>query len=58
LRGKETEYEVEKIVDESKDRYRVRWVGYLPQDDTWELKKNLKKDAPLIVEDWQKLKKK
>jgi len=38
---KETEWEVEKIVDQQKGndgkmKYRVHWVGYKPAEDTWE----------------------
>ena len=45
-------YEVDKIVDESKDRYKIRWVGYKPSDDTWQLKSEIRKSVPLIVKEW------
>ena len=46
-------YEVDKIVDESKDRYKIRWVGYKPSDDTWQLKSEIRKTAPIIVKKWE-----
>lgn len=38
-------YEVEKVIDLVQKRYRVRWKGYPPEDDTWELQDTLKQGA-------------
>mmetsp|Transcript_22961 Transcript_22961/g.35746 ORF Transcript_22961/g.35746 Transcript_22961/m.35746 type:complete len:81 (+) Transcript_22961:673-915(+) len=41
-------YEVEGIVDHRKEKpsgkifYRIRWVGYPPSQDTWEVVENLR----------------
>ena len=58
------EYEVEKIVAKRMRKgrngrkiliYRLRYTGYGPDSDTWETKQNLK-NAPEILQDWEKLK--
>ena len=38
-----------------KRRYRVRWVGFGPEHDTWEPRKKLIEDAPEVVEEFVKL---
>lgn len=52
----EEEFDVERIVDklrepgEDEPRYRVRWVGWPPGDDSWELESTLGKVRGLIEE--------
>lgn len=52
-------YEVESIVDcriiHGVRRFRVRWVGYGPEDDTWEEESNLNCDE-LLQEFWERTK--
>lgn len=59
------EWEVEKIVDEEyrKSRngrmvqyYKLRYVGFSPDDDTWEPRKNIR-NAPEILRKWEEQKK-
>lgn len=59
------EWEVEKIVDEEYRKvgngrrvphYRLRYVGFNSEDDTWEPKKNLR-NAPDILRQWEEQKK-
>ena len=53
----EDEYEVEKIVTERHTKkgleYLVRWEGYSPLYNTWELKWSLK-NAPKLISLWQR----
>ena len=47
-RLRQEEYVVDRIVDVGRDAqggkmYRVRWFGYLPEDDTWESEGNIPK---------------
>lgn len=60
--NKFVEFDVDKIVGESwkKGRngkripiYRTRYLGYGPEDDQWLTKTDLT-NAPLVLEDWQK----
>ncbi|KDN40003.1 hypothetical protein RSAG8_08452, partial [Rhizoctonia solani AG-8 WAC10335] len=54
------EYEIEKIVDERfvkrgakrVRQYRVRWLGYGPDEDRWKTEKELK-NAPDILKQWR-----
>jgi len=50
----EKEYEVEKILKkrriQGKDRFLVRWKGYMAEADTWENRGNLKNAGKLIEE--------
>lgn len=51
-------YEVERIVGENSKRYRIRWLGWGPDDDTWELKEEIVKGSMELVEEWEATKKK
>jgi hypothetical protein len=53
-------YQVDRIMDhcdEERGRfYLVRWVGYGPEDDSWEWESSLMDDAPVVVREYhQKL---
>ena len=54
-------FEVEAIVDSRmvgrRRQYRVRWLGYPPEEDTWEDVSNLNCDE-LVAEYWEKEKQK
>jgi hypothetical protein len=58
----EEEYEVEEIVDSERHRdgwyYRVKWKGYGPETNTWELKANLEHAENILKKYHQKLLKK
>lgn len=45
--GEEVEevYEVEKVIDFRRNRYRVRWKGYMPEEDTWETEETVREGA-------------
>ncbi|ORY26783.1 hypothetical protein BCR39DRAFT_249944 [Naematelia encephala] len=51
-------YEVEKIVGRKGNRtdrdglFRVRWRGYLPEDDTWERESSLQEGAKEVLNEW------
>ena len=49
ISSSENEYEIDEIVDETDYKYRVRWAGYGVQDDTWEDKEYINKQAPEAV---------
>lgn len=58
---KMVEYEVEEIVGERwrkarqgrrQKQYQVRWKGYGPEDDTWELRNSLR-NAPEAIRTWE-----
>jgi len=53
----EEEWEVEKIMNKRKvqgrDKYLVRWNGYMAEEDTWESRENLK-NAMELVEKFEK----
>ena len=51
----EDEYEVERIVDERKRDYRVRWKGYDVGEDSWVKKVELELTAPTVVAEWKAL---
>lgn len=46
-------YEVERVVARHNNRYRVRWLGYPPEDDTWEPERSLKNDAAEALAEWK-----
>lgn len=55
----ENRYEVASIVDKRKMRngtykYRVRWRGYRPKDDTWEPRSRLLRDVPDMIKDYDR----
>ena len=56
IKGKE-EWEVERILNKQqirgKDKYLVRWKGFMAESDTWEKKENLK-NAKKVVEEFKK----
>jgi len=53
----EEEFEVEKILNKKmvreKEKFLVRWKGYMVEKDTWENKENLK-NAKELVEKFEK----
>jgi len=53
----EEEFEVEKILNKKmvreKEKFLVRWKGYMVEKDTWENKENLK-NAKELVEEFEK----
>jgi hypothetical protein len=57
IRGKPTTYIVQRLVDKKKMKnkiyYRVRWKGYSPDQDTWETRKALIEDVPLLVKEYE-----
>lgn len=61
IRGKPTTYIVQKLVEKKKmgNRiyYKVRWKGYPPEQDTWELRSKLVEDVPLLVKEYDNLNK-
>lgn len=57
IRGKPTTYIAQKIVGKKKEKgrilYRVRWKGYPPEQDTWQLRTELLEDVPLLVHEYE-----
>ena len=55
-KGKQV-FKVKKIVDKKKVGkqvfYRVRWLGFKPEDDTWESRKQLLEDAPKLLKEYE-----
>ena len=53
----EEEFEVEKILNKKmvreKEKFLVRWKGYMVEKDTWKNKENLK-NAKELVEEFEK----
>jgi len=53
----EEEWEMEKIMNkrrvQGRDKYLVRWKGYMAEEDTWESRENLK-NASELVEEFEK----
>ena len=53
----EEEFEVEKILNKKmvreKEKFLVRWKGYMAEEDTWENKENLE-NAKELVEEFEK----
>jgi len=51
---REEEYKVEKILNKKKfrgkDQYLVQWKGYTAEEDTWELRENLRNVEDLVRE--------
>ena len=54
----EEEFEVEKILNKrtvrGKEKFLVRWKGYMAEEDTWENRENLK-NAKELVEEFEKI---
>jgi len=52
VKRRKSHFEVESLLDrkevEGVPRYRVRWKGYAPEDDTWEPLENLQAILPLV----------
>lgn len=52
VKRRKSQFEVESLLDrkevEGVPRYRVRWKGYSPEDDTWEPLENLQAILPLV----------
>lgn len=57
IRGKPTTYVVQKIVGRKKEKNRiylkVRWKGFPPDQDTWQLRSELIKSVPQLVKDFE-----
>jgi len=57
IRGKPNTYIAQRLVDKKKMNnkiyYRVRWKGYPPDQDTWETRKALIEDVPLLVKEYE-----
>ena len=47
-------YEVDRIIAERRNQYKIRWLGYDAAEDSWVLKSELQKTAPDVVAAWQK----
>ena len=52
LTGSPDIYEVDRIVAERSNAYKVRWLGYDASEDTWIKKTELRKSAPEVVTTW------
>ena len=54
----EEEFEVEKILNKrtvrGKEKFLVRWKGYMAEEDIWENRENLK-NAKELVEEFEKI---
>ena len=54
----EEEFEMEKILNKrmirGKEKFLVRWKGYMAEEDTWENRENLK-NAKELVEEFEKI---
>jgi len=54
----EEEFEIEKILNKrtvrGKEKFLVRWKGYMAEEDTWENRENLK-NAKELVEEFEKI---
>lgn len=55
-------YEVSHIVEEkwlnpNKREFRIRWLGYSSEDDTWEPSENLADGAGHVIREWDRKKK-
>jgi hypothetical protein len=61
IRGNPKTYVISKILDKRKRKnkieYKIRWKGYGPEDDTWEPRKKLIEDVPLLVDEFEKTRK-
>jgi len=57
IRGNPDTYVVQRLVDKKKQNnkiyYKVRWKGYPPNQDTWEPRKHLIKDVPVLVKAYE-----
>jgi len=54
----EEEFKVEKILNKrtvrGKEKFLVKWMGYMAEEDTWENRENLK-NAKELVEEFEKI---
>ena len=57
IRGQPTTYVVQKIIGKKKVKgkiyYRVKWKGYPDSEATWEPRKNLIEDVPILVNEYE-----
>lgn len=45
-------YEVERVVGRNGGRFRVRWKGYPPEEDTWETEAQLREGSGEVLDEW------